>query len=131
MIQRSFLFVPLYLLGFDATVLGFYGFLFFVHVVLTHANTGIPFGPLKFLIVTPVFHHWHHTYDEKYRDRNFATLLPVFDWIFGTFHLPKDQWPKRYGVPEPVGDSYLAQMVFPFRRRGVAMAERSGDGAVR
>ena len=66
-----------------------------------------------------------------HRDRNFATLLPVFDWIFGTFHLPKDQWPKRYGVPEPVGDSYLAQMVFPFRRRGVAMAERSGDGAVR
>lgn len=125
--QRALIFIPLYVLGFDATVLGFYGFLFFVHVVLSHSNTGIPFGPLKYVIVTPVFHHWHHTFDSRYRDRNFASLLPVFDWIFGTWHLPSDEWPERYGVPEEVGESYLGQILFPFRRRREGSAEGSGE----
>ncbi len=43
---------------------------------LVHANLNWTFGPLRHVLVSPVFHRWHH--DEKTYDRNFAgTLLAV------------------------------------------------------
>ena len=29
---------------------------------------------------------------------NFAVHLPVLDWLFGTFHLPRGRWPASYGL---------------------------------
>ena len=45
--------------------------------------------------------------------------LPVLDWLFGTFHLPKGRWPSGYGVhtDRPVPDGFLRQLAHPFRRR--------------
>jgi sterol desaturase/sphingolipid hydroxylase (fatty acid hydroxylase superfamily) len=50
-------------------------------------------------------------------DKNFAVHLPVLDWLFGTFHLPKDRWPASYGLAqgETVPDGYLRQFAYPFR----------------
>lgn len=64
-----------------------------------HANIRWRLGPLEHLLVTPAFHHWHHTNDE-WRDHNYATLLPVMDRIFGTHHLP-DHFPPNYGIDRP------------------------------
>ncbi len=52
-----------------------------------HANVRWRLGPLEWLISTPAFHHWHHTLAEP-RDRNYASMLPWMDWIFGTYYLP-------------------------------------------
>jgi sterol desaturase/sphingolipid hydroxylase (fatty acid hydroxylase superfamily) len=55
-----FQFVPIFLLGFsDAPLLvytiflGFQGF-------LNHSNVNVKFGFLRWVFVTPEFHHWHH-----------------------------------------------------------------------
>jgi len=49
-------------------------------------------------------------------DKNFAVHLPVIDLVFGTFHLPGDRWPARYGLEDdPVPESYVRQLVYPFR----------------
>jgi sterol desaturase/sphingolipid hydroxylase (fatty acid hydroxylase superfamily) len=48
---------------------------------------------------------------------NYAIHFPIFDRLFGTYHLPQSRWPDGYGVPEPVPVSYLRQFLYPFRRR--------------
>jgi hypothetical protein len=48
---------------------------------------------------------------------NFAIHFPVLDRLFGTYHLPKEKWPERYGIgghPVPLG--YLKQFKYPFQR---------------
>ena len=78
------------------------------------------FGSLRFLLATPEFHHWHHGAQAEAVDKNFAVHVPVIDWIFGTYHMPRDRWPEAYGLAgDPVPDGYLAQLTYPFlARRG-------------
>ena len=79
---------------------------------LIHANVRLRLGPLEELLSSPAFHHWHHT-REDHKDRNFASMLPVFDRLFGTFHLPRE-WPQAYGTDTPMPDGVLAQFLEPF-----------------
>jgi sterol desaturase/sphingolipid hydroxylase (fatty acid hydroxylase superfamily) len=81
---------------------------------LIHANVRWRLGPLEWLISTPAFHHWHHTLAEP-RDRNFAPMLPIMDWIFGTYYLPHKQWPSAYGVNDKLPSSLTGQLVYPLR----------------
>ncbi len=80
---------------------------------LIHANVRWRLGPLEWLISTPAFHHWHHTLLEP-RDRNFASMLPCMDWIFGTYYLPRKQWPSAYGIQGRMPSSLGGQLVYPF-----------------
>jgi sterol desaturase/sphingolipid hydroxylase (fatty acid hydroxylase superfamily) len=84
------------------TVWGFY----------IHSNIRVRLGPLEWLLSTPAFHHWHHTLSEP-RDRNFASSLPCWDWIFGTWHLPRNQWPSAYGVEAKLPSSVTGQLLYP------------------
>ena len=58
------------------------------------------FGFLKYLIVTPQYHHWHHSDNPSAYDKNFAIHFPFIDFLFGTYHLPGDQWPDPGPSPE-------------------------------
>jgi sterol desaturase/sphingolipid hydroxylase (fatty acid hydroxylase superfamily) len=80
---------------------------------LIHANVRWRLGPLEWVISTPAFHHWHHTLAEP-RDRNFASMLPIMDWIFGTHYLPRNQWPSAYGINEKLPSSLRGQLLHPF-----------------
>ena len=113
---RAVAFVPLYVMGFSQEAL--YAYLLFASIqgIAIHSNLRFDFGPLRYALVTPQFHHWHHTAQHEYVDRNFAIHLPLVDWIFGTYHLPKDVWPERYGIEgNPVPSGYMAQLVHPLR----------------
>jgi sterol desaturase/sphingolipid hydroxylase (fatty acid hydroxylase superfamily) len=77
-----------------------------------HANVRWRFGPLEWLIATPAFHHWHHTQGAM-TDRNYAATLPWLDRLFGTYYMPKQQWPERYGTDTPVSRNLLGQLVDP------------------
>ncbi len=81
---------------------------------LIHANLRWRLGPLEWLVSTPAFHHWHHTLAEP-RDRNFASMLPCIDWIFGTYYLPRNRWPAAYGIEAALPRSLAGQLVYPFR----------------
>ena len=112
-------FVPMYLLGLAqpaARTLDVVSLL----VLLTgtiwgyfiHANLNWRLGPLEWLISTPVFHHWHHTYDGPV-NRNYASMLPWMDRVFGTYYMPKAQWPSRYGTETPVSAGLARQLLDP------------------
>jgi sterol desaturase/sphingolipid hydroxylase (fatty acid hydroxylase superfamily) len=76
-----------------------------------HANVHWRFGPLEWLVSTPAFHHWHHTNDE-HRDRNFASLFPFIDRIFGTAWLPR-HWPPVYGIDAKMPSTLHGQLLDP------------------
>lgn len=125
---------PLYLLGLAAptgdgqmlpiiiTLIGT------VWAFFIHANLKWRFGPLEWVVSTPAFHHWHHTNDE-HRDRNYASLLPVVDRIFGSHYLPA-HWPPVYGVDEPSPPTFVAQLIDPlYGPPCLAPPARSGASA--
>ena len=79
-----------------------------------HSNLRWRLGPLEWVISTPGFHHWHHTKTD-HRDRNFASMLPFVDLIFGSFHLPRRQWPSAYGIETSLPNTLVGQLIYPFR----------------
>jgi sterol desaturase/sphingolipid hydroxylase (fatty acid hydroxylase superfamily) len=78
-----------------------------------HANLSWRLGWLEWLVATPHFHHWHHTKTEHV-NRNYASMLPLFDKIFGTMYLPKKDWPASYGIQGPMASGFLGQLMHPF-----------------
>ena len=96
--------VPLYALGLSGQGAGD-GNMAAVLVVLIgtlwgfflHADIGWGLGPIEHLFASPRFHHWHHTRSGPV-DRNFASMLPLLDRLFGTHHLPPRAWPSDYGL---------------------------------
>ena len=115
-VTRAFGFLPLYVLGFTPSAIAAYLTFASFHGILIHSNLRFRFGWLRYLVATPQYHHWHHS--ATLHDRNFAVHLPVIDRVLGTFHLPGDEWPERYGIDgSPVPEGWLRQLAYPFRRR--------------
>lgn len=113
-IDRTFAMVPIYLLGADNSALNAYVVFAAFQAVFIHANVGVRFGPLKYVFATPQFHHWHHSSERPAIDTNYAVHLPILDLLFGTFHMPEDKWPAKYGTVSPIPRTFLAQLVYPF-----------------
>jgi sterol desaturase/sphingolipid hydroxylase (fatty acid hydroxylase superfamily) len=113
-LQRCFLIIPLYVAGFDGSVLGTALALFTVQGFFVHANLRWRFGWLRNLVVTPEFHHWHHSLDPRARNANYSGKFPVLDMLFGSYYLPDGEWPTGYGVGEAVPDGWLRQILWPF-----------------
>jgi sterol desaturase/sphingolipid hydroxylase (fatty acid hydroxylase superfamily) len=83
---------------------------------LVHANVRIAYGPLKWLLVSPEFHHWHHSAEREAFDRNYASVVAGWDVLFGTVHLPRDRRPVRYGIENHVPAGWVDRFFHPFRR---------------
>lgn len=115
--------VPIYVLGLASPVRGAAG-LIPVLVVLAgtvwgffiHSNVRWRLGPVEHVVATPAFHHWHHTNDSpELFNKNYSSMLPWIDRIFGTLHLPKERHPERYGIDENLPPGVLGQLLQPFR----------------
>ena len=119
---RSVTSLPLLTLGFAPSVAQAYIGFIYVYASLVHANLRGDFDWIGRFVVTPRFHHWHHAIEAEAVDKNFAVHFPLLDRLFGTYHLPKGEWPSGYGVPERVPNGYRAQLAYPFRRKRL-MAE--------
>lgn len=114
---------PLFVLGFSEAVINAYIVIVGFQAVLNHANVHLPWGPLKYLIVTPDFHHWHHSSDDEAIDRNYAAHYAFLDHLFGTaVKVPAQKpLPAAYGVVgDYMPDGWRAQQAFPFRAKPVA-----------
>ena len=82
-----------------------------------HANLNWDFGPLKYVLATPVFHRWHHTSLRDGGNTNFAGTFPVWDMLFGTFRMPEGRLPDDYGIDDQAFPSEIAgQLAYPFRK---------------
>ncbi|WP_428818578.1 sterol desaturase family protein [Microbulbifer sp. MCCC 1A16149] len=113
--ERAMVMVPLYLLGADQSALDIYVAFAALQAVLIHCNVEIPFGPLKYLLVTPQFHHWHHSSEKPAIDTNYSAHTVLFDRLFNTYHMPDKHWPAEYGTTVRLPRSFLGQLVHPLK----------------
>ena len=76
-----------------------------------HANIGLSYGPLRYLINNPKMHIWHHAKELPYERRfgvNFGISLSIWDYLFRKNYIPSDgrdiklgfegmeKYPKRF-----------------------------------
>ena len=119
-----FLVVFVVVLGIDARVIAWYSAIDLVQGLWVHSNTRLRTGPLKFVIATQEFHHWHHANDPAAIDRNFGGFLSIWDWLFGTAYCPSDRDVPSFGVPghEP-SPRYGDHLLMPFSWRSAYVAQ--------
>lgn len=86
--------------------------------IFLHANVRWRLRPLHRVVMTPEFHHWHHTNDPQAIHSNYAAFLPLWDQLFGTYFMPADRRPQNYGIDEPMPAGMVAQLRHPFRGIG-------------
>jgi sterol desaturase/sphingolipid hydroxylase (fatty acid hydroxylase superfamily) len=117
-LTRGLTYVPIFVLGFSNAALIVYVLLVAAQATFIHANVRWRLRPLRRLIATPAFHHWHHSADAAATDKNFCVHTPIWDSLFGTYYLP-DRWPTRYGLHagRHVPAGWLRQFLHPFLRR--------------
>ena len=119
LITRTLILAPIYVLGFSKEVIDAYIVIVGFQAVFNHANVSVRLGPLRYVIVTPNFHHWHHSQDKEALDRNYAAHFAFLDYAFGTAVKSDRQWPEAYGVlGDYVPNGYVKQLAFPFIWRG-------------
>ena len=112
---RVLVLAPLFVLGFSEAVINTYIIIVGFQAVLNHANVHFPWGPLRYLVVTPDFHHWHHSSDTEAIDRNYAAHYAFLDYLFGTAVKSDRRLPEKYGVVgDYMPDGWRAQQAFPF-----------------
>jgi sterol desaturase/sphingolipid hydroxylase (fatty acid hydroxylase superfamily) len=108
----------IYVLGFSKEVIDAYIIIVGFQAVFNHANVSLPWGPLKYILVTPDFHHWHHSSDQEALDRNYAAHFAFLDYLFGTAVKSERRFPDNYGVlGDYMPEGFVKQQTFPFKRQ--------------
>jgi sterol desaturase/sphingolipid hydroxylase (fatty acid hydroxylase superfamily) len=69
------------------------------------------------IVLSPAHHQIHHSSDPIHFDKNFGAGLAIWDWLFGTLHIPqRSNEHIRFGTK---GDAhlkhFLPSVLFPFR----------------
>jgi sterol desaturase/sphingolipid hydroxylase (fatty acid hydroxylase superfamily) len=119
LITRTLVLAPIFVLGFSKEVIDTYIVIVGFQAVFNHANVSVRLGPLRYLIVTPNFHHWHHAQDDEAIDKNYAAHYAFIDYVFGTAVKSDRKWPDQYGVVgDYVPNGFLKQLKFPFVWKG-------------
>lgn len=75
------------LLGFPVMVVLVYQLLKNTISILAHSNLRLPPAVdriLRYVLVTPDYHHLHHCSDKRFTDSNFCAAFPLYDYLFGT-----------------------------------------------
>jgi sterol desaturase/sphingolipid hydroxylase (fatty acid hydroxylase superfamily) len=116
-VTRVLVLGALFVVGFSKEVMDAYIIVVGFQAVFNHSNVHLPWGPLKYLIVTPDFHHWHHSSDDAAIDKNYAAHYAFLDYLFGTAVRGQNGFPEKYGVQgDYMPDGFAKQQMFPFTK---------------
>lgn len=116
LITRAFQVLPILVFGFSALAIISVVPLVSFYVMFLHANLRWDFGPLRWVLVSPAYHRWHHTTDAEGLDKNFAGVFPAWDLLFKTAHFPR-RLPRKYGlVGMNLSESFLDHALLRFSR---------------
>lgn len=91
-------FLPLAGIGFHPLAIAFVIGLGLLYQFFLHTAVPVSLGPLEWVLNTPNHHRVHHASNASCLDKNYGSVLIVFDRLFGTFtQVPRDQ-PLKFGV---------------------------------
>lgn len=119
-VYKSLQYIPLAMIGFGIEQF------FVVHMLgvfighLNHANLNWDYGPFKYILNNPKMHLWHHAKElpkEHKYGMNYGLSLSVWDYLFGTAHIPYHDPNLELGFPgdEDFPDDLGRQMMTPFQ----------------
>lgn len=86
---------PAVYLGVNVFSLAWY--LAFSHLRHSHVALYYPRW-LSHVLVSPQMHQVHHSIDPLHHQRNFGTALALWDWVFGTLHIPDKDEKFEFGI---------------------------------
>ena len=115
------LFLGCTIIGFAPAVLSVGGLVIGFYNLFIHSNLRWTFGPLRYVLVSPVFHRWHHSDLPEATDKNFTAMFSFIDLAFGTFYMPMNSMPQTAGLSAEEKTIHprtlTGQLLYPFRKR--------------
>jgi sterol desaturase/sphingolipid hydroxylase (fatty acid hydroxylase superfamily) len=91
-------FLPLAWIGFHPLAIASMLGLGLLYQFFLHTAIPINLGPLEWVLNTPNHHRVHHASNDGCLDKNYGSVLIIFDRLFGTFARAPDDEPLRFGV---------------------------------
>ena len=79
---------------------------------LVVANNALP---MMTVLNSPQWRRIHHSVLPEHRDKNFASILPLWDILFGAAWIPKPDEHPATGFDPPVRVSVIEGIIWPFR----------------
>ncbi len=113
LINQTVEFLPIVLLGSPVAVVAYKAAISAVWGMYIHSNLNVNTGKLQKIINGPEMHRWHHS-TGKGRNRNFATKLAIWDWLFNTAYFPGYK-SEEYGLKIFFPANYIMQTFYAFR----------------
>jgi sterol desaturase/sphingolipid hydroxylase (fatty acid hydroxylase superfamily) len=95
-----------------------------LHQYYIHSKLDWDHGPFRELLVSPQLHRWHHVNRPEAYDKNFASIFPVFDRMFGTYYNPGSAIDAPTGIPDAPPNDVISQTLYPFRKWAVMLQAR-------
>ena len=99
LVIRGLMLVPM-MFAFSQNIITAYLLFVTIHATWAHTNFGPTIKWLEPYLISPRFHHWHHTSQKEAIDKNYAIHFPWIDKLFGTYYFPDDKWPDTYGLAQ-------------------------------
>jgi sterol desaturase/sphingolipid hydroxylase (fatty acid hydroxylase superfamily)/DNA-binding beta-propeller fold protein YncE len=125
--------VGVLLMGFSPAAIVVLAPINLIYAAMVHANLNWTFGPLRYVFASPVFHRWHHTTLREGLNKNFASIFPFLDVMFGTFYMPPGKLPEQFGNSETdFPEDFWGQFIQPFTKKTrPALACETADATAR
>ena len=100
-------------LGMPKEVAGATGLIVTLVNAYVHLDVDWGHGPFRLWLASPRFHRWHHADTPELYGKNIANMFPIWDVLFGTYHVPGvcREPMGAVGVPE---NSILRLVAYPF-----------------
>lgn len=89
-------------------------FLKAIHQYYVHSNIDWDHGPLHLFLCSPRFHRWHHVDSPEAYDKNFSSIFPILDKVFGTYYNPHPSVDMPTGLEYGPGNNLIRLAAWPF-----------------
>jgi len=100
-VEQVFVFLPAFFLGLRPYSVMTLSAVLWFHTFLIHGNIRTNFGWLGEVFISPQYHRVHHSIEPRHRDKNFGTIITLWDRLFGTYYPGRDEYPAT-GVEDVV-----------------------------
>lgn len=87
-----------------------------LHQYYVHSKLDWNHGILGEVIASPQFHRWHHANLVEAYDKNFATIFPFLDRLWGTYYNPGSALNIPTGIEDEPSNDFITQTLYPFRK---------------
>lgn len=121
-VYKSIQYLPLAMIGFGIDDFLWVNLFAIAIGHLNHANLGWDYGPLKYLLNNPKMHIWHHAKEMPETHPygiNFGLTLSIWDYLFGTAHIPKNgrDIELGFGNDEKFPQGFIGQVTYPLSKK--------------